>query len=131
MTEIYQDVFYGLDHLDNDDLKALFRQALAFSDVAYVDKLDCEESWLRKRTSNNPEAYIDKIGSNTRGYYEHNVFIHRRGDIRDKNSDGPRQWILEIGSSTMGNPPDYFLFIFVDESYLEALTTQFNLKPIN
>ena len=126
MTEYYHDVFYDLTGLHIDTLKVLFYQALALADVAYVDKLDCRESCLRKRTTYDPEAYINKITLE-----DHNVFIYRRGDIRDKNSDGLRKWILEIGSSTMGNPPDYFLFMFVDESYLEAFTTQFNLKPIN
>jgi hypothetical protein len=120
--EYYRDVFYDLSRLSFDQLKELFSHCLAFADSARVDILDCKVSFCRQSTEIKPETYIDTILKND----DHHVFIHRRGYISRKN-DINMGWHLEIGSCTIAESPDYFLFIYVDESHLDHLVEKFSL----
>jgi len=127
MNEFFTDVFYDLSNLSFNKLKKLFNYCLEYADESHVQKLDRKELLRRQmHPSVSPIEYINNILNNN----DHHVFIHRKGHIDQKEKDIPYSWCIEAGSCTLGQSPDYFLYIFIDEQHLDHIINKFQLKPL-
>jgi hypothetical protein len=114
--EAYEnDIFYDINDLPFDKIVELLKEAQKMSYEWWVDILDVNVSFSRKRTDMSFEDVMKRIDNST-----HFVFIHRRGYPDWEH-------YLEIGFRTM-EAKDHFLFIHVDEEKLKYFINKYNLE---
>ena len=108
--------FYSLSKLDNDKLKAFFKDAVDLSYDSHIDILDCSKSFRREQcTTKTIQEMVDN--ANTK---HHNVCI-------DRSVQSDTSQYGEIGYCTITKEPDYFLYIFVTLENLQVLVDKYNL----
>lgn len=104
--------FFDTTNLSLNQKRELIRWALEQDGADWwVDILDCSQSWYRQRIDMSLDDIIGKLDDKC-----HFVVVER---------SLPKKY-LEIGFSTMTSP-DYFLWINLDESFLEAMKNQLEL----
>jgi hypothetical protein len=79
--------------------KQFLEDCVAVADKVWADELDCSKSFARQPTDKTVEEVLE-IGLNTKSHY---TFIFREGYGQPD--------YFETGLSTLGNHPDYFLWI--------------------
>ena len=95
--------------------------ALAYH--VYCDELDCSKSFSRQPTNKTPQEVFE-IGLKTPGTLY--TFIRRvRRDYR-----GFEKEFFDVGLSTIGQAPNYFLWISLDIENGEKLIKKFKLKSL-
>lgn len=115
------DSFYNTNHLSVDEKKKLLYEAKEKSYDWHVDKLDCKESFNRKSIEMEFEEVIEKMSSKS-----HFVFIHRRGY---KTNTPLFKWRIETGFSSLSSP-NFYLFINMEEKFLDYFIKKYNLKEL-
>ena len=111
--------WYGLDHLNLNELKSLYKEALLLADKTFCDVKD--DNYRRIiDDSITPEEWIDKyLTLNT-----HNVFCNRY--VYNNFASWSEQY-GELGSCTLHLSRDKFLWIYFSLENLEILVEKFNL----
>jgi len=131
MAEHFQDIFYDAYKYPLELKKEILKEALDKSYDWHLDYKDDIGSFQRKliedATIEDALKYLDEKC--------HFVIIHRKGydDWKDKKWF-PNQWCIEIGYSTISRREDnktYYLFIDIDESYLDYFIEKYNLKKLS
>jgi hypothetical protein len=120
MNVYYQDVFYDVNKLSFKNKIQLLKDAKDLCFNWWVDILDCSKSLCREKINLSFEEVIDICNKKTKF-----IFIHRRGydDLKKSN------WYFEVGYTNMSSP-DYFLWIQVNENYVDNLIKKYNLSKI-
>lgn len=104
-----------------------------FRDLMLFAYERCTEYWIdklygfrRRRVNMTFEDFL-KIWEDSPDPF--NTCVHRRGDIAWKNNDIPiaGSWCIEVGSVAEG----LFLWIYLDEVYLDIIEERFDLKRLN
>jgi len=106
--------FYSLSNLDKRQLKRFFKDAVSLAYDVHIDKLDCNVSWSRERTT---EKTIGEMIDNCSPTY-HNVCIDR--SVQYEGEGG------EVGYTIITD--NYFLYIFLTVENLNKLVTKYNLE---
>ena len=118
--EHYQDIFYHTEQLSLKKKKELLEDAKEKSFQWMVDVLDVYQSRQRVSIKMNWEDIMAKLDKKC-----HYVFIHRRG--YDENES---EWLVETGFSTMGNGPDYFLWVNCDQKEIPYFIEKYKLTQM-
>jgi len=100
--------------------KQVLEAAMALAYHVHCDELDCSKSFARQPTDKTPQEVFE-IGLKTPGTLY--TFIHR--DYR-----GWEQDFFDVGLSTIGQVPNYFLWISLDIENGEKLIKTFKLRPL-
>jgi hypothetical protein len=123
MSDYYHDIFYKVHELDFETKKKIIHWAFKRKKNWSVDKLDCNESRSRQSVELSIDGIMSKFNNAA-----HFVVIHRRGYEDWKNSEiFDNKWCLEVGFRTMESP-DYFLWIWCDENFVDEIVKEFDLK---
>ncbi len=119
-----QDVFYDVSKMKIDTKRKVLIDAKDKSYDWWVDKLDCSISFSRQQIEMSFEEIMEKLSDSC-----HFVIIHRKGYTPQNQDDKDDiwRWKLEIGFSTMTGV-SYYLFIYVDQEYLEYFIKTYKLK---
>jgi len=115
MQQIRQ-AFYYLPKAKEEFL----RKAINVAYSVKVDKLDCSESFARQPTSKTVEEVLQICLASRNTHY---TCI-----LRDETEYGGKKY-YDIGASTIGAAPNYFLWIYVDVESAEKLIREYNLQP--
>lgn len=107
--------FYNINSLTKDDLKNFFTDAVLKSYDTHIDKLDCDISWARQRTTDKTVG--EMIEQADPSY--HNICI-------DRNVQHKSEKYGEIGYTIISDK--YFLYIFVTLENFKELVNKYNLK---
>ena len=111
------DIFYGIEKLPLEERVAVMDEAYAVNTRWWVDELNCDISWARRKIDMPYEDVMKMYSGDC-----HTVVIHRRGDHRPEGRYG------EIGFTTMGGVSTY-LWIYVTEEDLFKIIKRHKLKP--
>jgi hypothetical protein len=97
--------------------KQVLEAAMALAYHVYCDELDCSKSFSRQPTNKTPQEVFE-IGLKTpRTLY---TFIYRDWEKK----------FFDVGLSTIGQVPNYFLWISLDIENGEKLIKKFKLKSL-
>jgi hypothetical protein len=96
--------------------KQFLENCMAVADKVWADELDCSKSFARQRTDKTVEEVLE-IGLNTKSHY---TFIFREGYGQPD--------YFETGLSTIGNTPDYFLWINLEVGQGLKMIEKWGLK---
>lgn len=107
--------FYDTSGLSLEEKLAILDGAKEKADRWWVDILDCSVSIRRQKIEMSYEEIKNKLANDS-----HFVIIHR--------NNSPVEDHLEIGFSTMGAEPNYYLWIYLDVKYIPEFTE--NLKEL-
>lgn len=114
-TGYVDDLFYDTSSLTHEQQISLLKEAKLLCRLWWVDILDCSKSCARQRT----EMLFDEIMARFKKD-SHFVFINRKG------SD-PDGYVLETGFRAMSQV-DYFLWIHLDEKYINRFLKRYPLR---
>ena len=111
---IENSIFYKICHLTMSERVIILNEAYTLHENWWVDILDCNISFARKRIDMSFEDIMLK-------FYEkaHFVVIHRKGFGQ----------YGEIAFCTLKSP-EYFLWIHLSEEKLQYIVTKYDLKPM-
>lgn len=98
--------------------EAVMRAAMAVSTKVWTDELDCSKDWSRVRSEKTPDEVI-AIGLKAKNTLW--SFIHREAMCGDEA-------YFDIGLSTIGLKPEYFLWIHVPVSKGVKIIEDFSLS---
>lgn len=107
------DIVYNTDKLSIDIKKEICEWSKHRSFDWWVDILDCSKSSRRHKIKCSWEKIIEKLNDSC-----HFTVINRR--------DGIYKYV-EVVFCTLAMRPDYFLWVLIDEDYLNDLISTFNL----
>lgn len=99
---------YKTRELTLEQKRDLCYRAKEKCDRWWTDILDCSKSFCRQSIEMSFEDIMAKLDQKC-----HFAIIHRNNSMEN---------YLEVGFSTMGRGPDYFLWINLDIKYLEEFT---------
>lgn len=111
---IEPDIFYNIRHLTMSEKVMILNDAFAVNERWWVDILDCNISFARKKIEMSFEDIMLKFHEKA-----HFVVIHRKG----------YEICGEIGFCTLKSP-EYFLWIHLSVENLNFIVTKYNLKPM-
>lgn len=100
--------------------RQVLEAAMALAYHFYCDELDCSKSFARQPTDKTSREVLE-IGLRTPGTLYN--FIYRDYRAWDKE-------FFDVGLSTIGQAPNYFLWISLDIEDGEKLIKKFKLKPL-
>jgi hypothetical protein len=109
-------ISYNTKELSVDEKKDLCRKAKELCYDWWTDQLDCRVSFHRQRIEMPFEEILDMLESSS-----HFVVIWRHRIDKEN--------FLEVGFSTMGKEPEYFLWIKIDKKHIPELTQGLSLIP--
>lgn len=98
--------------------KQVLEAAMALSYRVWCDELDCSKGFARQPTNKTPQEVFE-IGLKTPG----TLYTFIRRDYR-----GFEKEFFDVGLSTIGQAPNYFLWISLDIENGEKLIKKFKLK---
>lgn len=82
-----------------ENKKEFLEECMSVADHVWTDELDCKKSFARQPTDKTPKEVLE-LGLKTKSHY---TFIYRAGYNEPD--------YFETGLSTIGNTPNYFLWI--------------------
>lgn len=109
---------YNTQHLSLTSKRKLLNAAKRVSILWMVDVLDCSKSFTRQPVEMSWKEITAKLDGDC-----HFAFIERQGI-----GNGPDYF--DVGFSTMGARPDYFLWIVLGIRIGKKLAERFKLKPM-
>lgn len=123
MNKYHQNIFYDA-RFSLDKKKEICDWAKERCKIWRVDKLDIAESWARQEIEMSYEDIMKLLNDKC-----HFTIIHRRGYEEWKEEPNfETNWCLEVGFSTMGLSPEYFLWVYCDEKYVDDIVREFKLE---
>lgn len=108
--------FYNIGKLDEIALKNFFNEAILLSYNTVVHILDVNKSWTREITKD--KTISEMIDGATPS--KHNVCI-------DRSIQHNTESYGEIGYCTIGENPEYFLYVYISLDNLKILTDKYEL----
>ncbi len=108
-------LFYKTLGIDLDTKKEILEYGKSICYNWWVDEIDCSKSLRRVKVDMSFDDIMSKLD-----YKSHFTIIHRRGSVE--------KWYIEIGFHTMTNNVNHYLWVCIDESFLNDLVMQFNLE---
>jgi hypothetical protein len=113
-------IFY---RADPDLYREILIESALIAERVHIDKMEAN-SWARKFVPGmSAEDAIDIIMDDPR---QHFVFIHRQNQEELTMIEGHTSF-FEIGSSTMGRTPEYFIFIYLTEKNALKIMKKFKI----
>jgi len=110
------DIFYDTDNLSFPDRVQILYEAKQLCHNWRVDILDCSKSLARQKIDIPFDEILSKFDEDA-----HFVIIHRKLFYLE-------EYHVEIGFRAKGGI-DYFLWIYLDEKYIDHFVNKYNLKP--
>ena len=116
--------------IPKETAEQVLRAAMDVAVSVKVDQLDCSISFHRAPTTKTVEEVL-KLGLEQQNTLYH--FIYRDQsflpqEFVDSNGKNPNRNYWDIGLSTLGHAPQYFLWIRLEEDEGNKLVEQFSLK---
>jgi hypothetical protein len=121
MSRYTPDVFYDVSKLSILEKKKLLKHAAELAHNSNV-RVDILTGWQREKITMSLSEILKKLKKNS-----HFVFIHRKGFLRNSGKPLEGEYQIETGFATMDAGPTYYLFIFMEERYLEEFIIKYNL----
>lgn len=105
--------------IPKDNISAIFAEAMLLANYIYVDELDCAKSFARQQTDKTIEEVFEIALNNKSTLWN---FIYRPHLFNGENP------YFDIGCSTIGLKPDYFLWIRLSVENGEKLIKKYKLE---
>lgn len=113
-----QDTFYNTDTLSTDKKIELMEEAKGLCNEWWVDELDCNKSWSRRKIEMSWEDAIERF-RNVKGFCFFTIIKRQAFDNH-----------FEVGYRIQDNHRDLFLWIIVPEKFSESLIDKYGLEEL-
>lgn len=125
MSKFYEDIFYDVTYLSIEEKIDILEYAKSKCKKWIVNILDISHSLIPYKVIIEWKDVISKLDDNS--FFR---IIHRKGYPVWRESNTLNAWQLEISFYT-ANKPEYHIYVYLDEEYVDYFVNKYNLKKLS